>query len=176
MKRQLFFFATLFIAVISFSSFSDDNCKYKVQKVDKFTGENEIELEPILLLKKFKSDVIKVTDLSMVLRKKGQYISFELIFGQAGMSNKSVPRFIGRMDNKLVCLLKNGSQVELPMEGDMPDFIKSKTVVHFSVSQESFELLLKSKITDIRAVSSVNPFDFKIDDEVNTKAFFKCIE
>jgi hypothetical protein len=38
MKRQLFFAATLLVAVISFSSFSGDKCKYDYEKEDKFSG------------------------------------------------------------------------------------------------------------------------------------------
>ncbi len=40
MKRQLFFIATLLVAVISFSSFSGGKCKFDYDKKDEFSGKS----------------------------------------------------------------------------------------------------------------------------------------
>ncbi|MDE5420592.1 hypothetical protein L3073_00045 [Ancylomarina sp. DW003] len=148
-------------------------CKYKVNKKDKFTGEVVKEMEPVLLLKTHKGGkTVKIMNLSMILKTNGGDNIFTLKFSNKG---KGLPAFGPSLGNKLVLLLENGQKINLPLRGMASDYIKMDVFTHFTIGNENLKDLCKSKITDVRVISFVNPFDFHVSEEVNTVSYFKYL-
>jgi hypothetical protein len=169
MKNTLF--TTLFLFGLTISCFSQE-CNYTKNSVDKFTGDRTIETEPILLIKQIKNDAIFIKNVQMILRKENENRYFTLYYTVM----KGSPTFMGGTNNnKLICLLDNGQTVELPMSGPISDILKYDRATHFTISNDIFELLLHHDIKDIRAVSSINPVDFEVEN-VKTKGYFECIK
>lgn len=148
-------------------------CKYKVNKKDKFTGEVVKEMEPVLLLKTHKGGkTVKIMNLSMILKINGGNNIFTLKFSNKG---KGLPIFSPSFGNKLVLLLENGKKMNLPLHGMASDFIKMDIFTHFTIENENLKELCKSKITDVRVISTMNPFDFHVSEEVNTTSYFNYL-
>lgn len=157
---------------VNFNSYSQ-NCDYKINETDKFSGVSHSELEPVLLQKKYKSEVSVLNKISMVLSKKGEDRTFSL---QYIYYNKSQPIFSGMGDCKLICLLESGETVELQMKGRMSDVIKSEVTTHFNIPEKAFDLLQSDNITDIKAIAMMNGFEFTVEENKNTKIYFDCIK
>lgn len=149
------------------------DCKYKTQKIDKFTGESETETLPISLCKKLKSNTIKISKIEMTLNKTGTVRTLTLSFI---WQSKGYPMFSANYNNRLILLLDNNETVELPLRGNGSDFIKNKVSTHFSISNDVFSLLKIHNITDVRAIATLNSFDFNIEDDITTTKIFDCIE
>ena len=147
------------------------SCVYKTNSTDKFTGITNMVLEPVLIQKKIKTDLMHLKNVEMILSKEGDNRYFTLSYTCV----LSGPRF-GGSGNKLICLLDNNTSVELPMAVLTSDVIKYVHSTKFSISEEVLQELLLHNITDIRCVSFVNPFDFSLVANVQTKPFFKCID
>lgn len=157
------------------------DCKYVVNTEDKFTKLKVQETESIELCQLLKNkDLVKIKNIGMVLRKEGDKRFFTLVYTISGSGG--IPRFVGNGQSKLILLLDNNSTIDLDMTGLMSDQktnwggTKGVVATHFEMSEENYLKLLANSITDIRALAMVNPFDFKIKEEVKTNMYFNCIK
>lgn len=126
-----------------------------------------------MLLKTHKGGkTVKIVNLSMILKIKGSNNIFTLKFSNKG---KGLPSFAPAFGNKLVLLLENGEKINLPLRGMTSDYIKMDVFTHFTIDDENLKELCKSKVTDVRVISVMNPFDFHVNEEVDTAPYFRCL-
>lgn len=173
MKILIKLITVIALTINCYTAYSQD-CNCKVDKKDKFTGEIYKELEPVLLLKTHKEGkTVKISKLSMILKNQGVNKIFTLKFSLRG---KGLPSFNKMLGCKLILLLENGKKVQLPMTGGMTsDYIKLDVFTHFAISDENMKELCSSKITDVRVASMMNPFDFQVNETINSIPYFKCL-
>lgn len=163
---------------INAAIFAQD-CKYAVNKEDKFSNTLTQEIEPVELCSIVKNPgMVKIKDISMILRTENgkKYFTLAYVMGGSG----GVPIFAGNGQSKLILLLDGGTKVELNMSGLLSDSkaknaLKSATLTHFELSEDAYFKLKAHSITDVRASAMMNPFDFKVKEEVKTSFYFGCI-
>jgi hypothetical protein len=178
MKTMKLIFLGLILSNSAFFSVNvfSQECKLKVNEIDKFTNQKKIETEPIIVLDYFKKDkIIKIKPISFQLKLENQKYILNLIFniksGTVMITDKE----------KLICILSNGETISLVRSNFMPSAIKSKSVsVEYSyeylIEPEQLEMLLKYNITDVRVEAYMNPFDFQIMKDISTVKIFHCLK
>ena len=159
---------------LNFGCFSQD-CEFSVNTKDKFTKQVKIELEALMLLKKYEGEnKVQIAKLEMILKNEEGSFIFTLKMSRKG---NGLPQFNKFLGDKLVLLLDNGSQLELEMTGLISsDYINKDMYTHFKLKHEEIDLLMDNKITDIRVMTSINPFDFVVQKEVDTRKSFRCCD
>lgn len=167
--KNIFLFGVLIFQLCRLNA---QDCKYKVNNVDKFTGKTELETKPLELKGKVKKDGgFNVKNVSMILKKQGD----ERIFTMSLTLFNAGPRF-GGANNKLILLLDNKETVELPLRGMTSDQIKYDQFTNFDIDNNQFEVLRSHNILSVRVVAFLNPFDFDVEENVKTKDVFNCIK
>ena len=157
----------VYLSIASFSFLNAQDCKYTVDKVDKFSNKVTRELSPVLLTKNAKFTGGTITKVKMILKEEND----QLIFGL------SFVRFSGTYPvltagSKLILLLKNKKQVEVNMKGMTSSFKGYIVMTDFELKKEDLAHLIESDITDIRVKAVFNPLDITIKN--STASHFKC--
>lgn len=164
-----------FFTMISLIYFGQ-NCDYEINEVDKFTGEKKVITNPIKVAEKLKiPKVYKVDKVEWKTKEEGGsrflVTTYYNALGTMAMAGTEY----------LWCILEDGNKLKLKIKSNMPSYGRNKMngvgIVSYDyiVDNEAFDILLKSKITDVRAEAFMNGIDYSLSN-ANTTNLFKCIK
>lgn len=166
---------TLLLILITCSYGTAQNCTFSKNETDKFTKSRILYTEPIKVtsekIKKKRIYVIDKVEMQLKYENNSYLINLAYRFGE-GMS-------VANTSSKLILLLADGTTIDAPCTQNMPDqkgnAFTATLAYNFKVSEDDFNKLLKSDITDIRMTAQINPVDFSIAKDIKTSNLFNCI-
>lgn len=169
------YFFLFLITVLTFSESNAQDCKFIKNETDKFTKNRLIHTQAV----KVTSERIKVKNaysidkVEMQVKSENNVILIGLeYFFAAGLT-------VANTDNKLILLLEDGSTIDAPCVQNMPNqrgnAFTAKISYNFQLSMSDFAKLIKLNITDIRMTAQINPVEFSIAKEIQTKKIFNCL-
>ena len=164
-----------FFSMISLISFSQ-NCDYEVNEVDKFTDEKKRITKPLTVAEKIKiPKVYKVDKVEWAAKEeKNQKFLTTTYYNALGAMAMAGTEY-------LWCILEDGNKLKLKINSHMPSYARRKmngvAIVSYNyiVDDKAFDILLKSKITDVRVEAFTNGIDYSLSG-VNTTNLFKCLK
>ncbi|MCC5918511.1 MAG: hypothetical protein JJU02_14410 [Cryomorphaceae bacterium] len=164
------------ILIFSFNHLTAQDCNFETDKTDKFSKTRVLYTEPIKINdKKIKlKNVYKINKVEMQLRFENDnyFVNLDFYF-KRGVS-------LANSTSNLIILLTDGSTIELRCTKDIPDFKTGFSSMvysyNFKLSQEDYNKLLSTDITDFRMTSAINPVEFSVSEKVKTSKIFTCLK
>ena len=166
-------YIALFIIILSLTNLSAQNCKYKINEIDKFTG----QYTKLTKSEKVISTFYTVGDFSV----QKVDTSFYFIFDYVLSSYSNFDPFNISQNQKLIFLLENGDVINLfsadnilgtkkTVIGLPPVYECFLTKVSYPVAKSDIDKLFKSKVKSIRFYrNEANGKEVYIDNDIKKK-------
>lgn len=137
--------------------------EYHYNEKDKFTGNLKFKTKPLIILKKIEphpKTVHRDIGFSVKFEDSTKVLCIEYVMWKGA---KMIMTLAAR--NFVTLLLDDGSSIDLPVMGQMPNYHDYIYEHEFYIDEISSEILKNKKITDIRFNAQINGYDMTIPED-----------
>ncbi len=140
-------------------------CRYEIDRIDKFTNQHENLTEELVVARKVKrKNALPLRKILVQLKNFNNYTTFVLKFPLTAVMS---PTFADTdEESHLLLLLEDNSKLKLPLAklmGNQAEGVELRYATDFLLREKDIQRLKKYKITDIRVGMKVNSFDISLE-------------